>query len=104
MISEIEDVLKRNIMVIVTMSLDGIGRVHDYARVGLSNGMITKEQLTVKDTTKTAQTFTVGFLDHSELFEHKELARHNQFREEQKHTTRLGVPGTTKCFKCQVQK
>ena len=32
MISEIEDVLKRNIMVIVTMSLDGIGRVHDYTR------------------------------------------------------------------------
>jgi sulfatase maturation enzyme AslB (radical SAM superfamily) len=32
MISEIEDVLKRNIMVIVTMSLDGIGKVHDYTR------------------------------------------------------------------------
>jgi sulfatase maturation enzyme AslB (radical SAM superfamily) len=32
MISEIEDVLKRNIMVIVTMSLDGISSVHDYAR------------------------------------------------------------------------
>ncbi len=32
MISELEDVLKRNIMVIVTMSLDGIGSVHDYAR------------------------------------------------------------------------
>jgi len=32
MIPEIEDVLKRNIMVIVTMSLDGIGQVHDYAR------------------------------------------------------------------------
>lgn len=32
MISELEDVLKRNIMVIVTMSLDGIGDVHDYAR------------------------------------------------------------------------
>ena len=32
MIKEIEDVLKRNIMVIVTMSLDGIGSVHDYAR------------------------------------------------------------------------
>ena len=32
MIKEIEDVLKRNIMVIVTMSLDGIGKVHDYAR------------------------------------------------------------------------
>lgn len=32
MISEIEDVLKRNIMVIVTMSLDGIGMVHDYTR------------------------------------------------------------------------
>ena len=32
MIPEIEDVLKRNIMVIVTMSLDGIGRVHDYTR------------------------------------------------------------------------
>ena len=32
MISEIEDVLKKNIMVIVTMSLDGIGKVHDYAR------------------------------------------------------------------------
>ena len=31
-IKEIEDVLKRNIMVIVTMSLDGIGSVHDYAR------------------------------------------------------------------------
>jgi sulfatase maturation enzyme AslB (radical SAM superfamily) len=31
-IKEIEDVLKRNIMVIVTMSLDGIGKVHDYAR------------------------------------------------------------------------
>jgi len=32
MIPELEDVLKRNIMVIVTMSLDGIGEVHDYAR------------------------------------------------------------------------
>jgi len=32
MISEIEDVLKNNIMVIVTMSLDGIGSVHDYTR------------------------------------------------------------------------
>ena len=32
MISELEDVLKRNIMVIVTMSLDGIGKVHDYTR------------------------------------------------------------------------
>jgi sulfatase maturation enzyme AslB (radical SAM superfamily) len=32
MIKEIEDVLKRNIMVIVTMSLDGIGDVHDYTR------------------------------------------------------------------------
>ena len=32
MIKEIENVLKRNIMVIVTMSLDGIGSVHDYAR------------------------------------------------------------------------
>lgn len=32
MITEIESVLKRNIMVIVTMSLDGIGDVHDYTR------------------------------------------------------------------------
>jgi len=32
MIKEIEDVLKRNIMVIVTLSLDGIGSVHDYTR------------------------------------------------------------------------
>lgn len=32
MISELEDVLKRKIMVIVTMSLDGIGNVHDYTR------------------------------------------------------------------------
>ena len=32
MIAEIEEVLKRNIMVIVTMSLDGIGSVHDYTR------------------------------------------------------------------------
>ena len=32
MISEIEDVLKKNIMVIVTLSLDGIGSVHDYTR------------------------------------------------------------------------
>ena len=32
MIPELEDVLKKNIMVIVTMSLDGIGAVHDYAR------------------------------------------------------------------------
>ncbi len=32
MISELEEVLKRNIMVIVTMSLDGIGDVHDYTR------------------------------------------------------------------------
>ena len=32
MIKEIEDVLKRNIMVIVTMSLDGMGNVHDYVR------------------------------------------------------------------------
>lgn len=32
MIEEIEDVLKRNIMVIVTISLDGIGKVHDYTR------------------------------------------------------------------------
>jgi len=32
MISEIEDVLKKNIMVIITMSLDGTGRVHDYTR------------------------------------------------------------------------
>jgi len=31
-IKEIEDVLKKNIMVIVTMSLDGIGKVHDYTR------------------------------------------------------------------------
>lgn len=31
-IPEIEDVLKANIMVIVTMSLDGIGKVHDYTR------------------------------------------------------------------------
>ena len=31
-IPELEDVLKRNIMVIVTMSLDGIGDVHDYLR------------------------------------------------------------------------
>lgn len=32
MISELEEVLKRKIMVIVTMSLDGIGDVHDYTR------------------------------------------------------------------------
>jgi sulfatase maturation enzyme AslB (radical SAM superfamily) len=32
MIPELEDVLKRNIMVIVTLSLDGIGDVHDYVR------------------------------------------------------------------------
>ena len=32
MITEIEDVLKKNIMVIVTLSLDGIGSVHDYTR------------------------------------------------------------------------
>jgi sulfatase maturation enzyme AslB (radical SAM superfamily) len=32
MITELEDVLKKNIMVIVTLSLDGIGMVHDYAR------------------------------------------------------------------------
>ena len=32
MIKELEEVLKKNIMVIVTMSLDGIGKVHDYAR------------------------------------------------------------------------
>tara|TARA_Y100000592_G_scaffold5599_1_gene8059 strand:- start:1068 stop:1985 length:918 start_codon:yes stop_codon:yes gene_type:complete len=32
MIPELEEVLKRKIMVIVTMSLDGIGKVHDYAR------------------------------------------------------------------------
>jgi len=32
MISEIEDVLKRNIMVIVTISFDGVGKVHDYTR------------------------------------------------------------------------
>jgi sulfatase maturation enzyme AslB (radical SAM superfamily) len=32
MIPELEDVLKRNIMVIVTISLDGIGKVHDYTR------------------------------------------------------------------------
>jgi sulfatase maturation enzyme AslB (radical SAM superfamily) len=31
-IPELEAVLKRNIMVIVTMSLDGIGKVHDYTR------------------------------------------------------------------------
>jgi len=31
-IPEIEDVLKNNIMVIVTMSLDGIGKIHDYTR------------------------------------------------------------------------
>jgi len=31
-IAEIEDVLKKNIMVIVTMSLDGLGAVHDYTR------------------------------------------------------------------------
>jgi radical SAM protein with 4Fe4S-binding SPASM domain len=31
-IAEIEDVLKRNIMVIVTMSFDGMGDVHDYVR------------------------------------------------------------------------
>lgn len=32
MIREIEDVLKRGVKVIVTMSLDGTGPVHDYAR------------------------------------------------------------------------
>ena len=32
MIKEIEDILEKGIMVIVTMSLDGIGKVHDYAR------------------------------------------------------------------------
>lgn len=32
MINELEDVLKRNVMVIVTLSLDGIGDVHDYTR------------------------------------------------------------------------
>lgn len=32
MIDELEQVLKKNIMVIVTMSLDGIGKVHDYTR------------------------------------------------------------------------
>jgi sulfatase maturation enzyme AslB (radical SAM superfamily) len=32
MITEIEDVLKKNIMVIVTLSFDGIGDVHDYIR------------------------------------------------------------------------
>ncbi len=32
MIPELEAVLKRNIMVIVTLSLDGIGDVHDYVR------------------------------------------------------------------------
>jgi sulfatase maturation enzyme AslB (radical SAM superfamily) len=32
MIPELEDVLKRKIMVIVTLSLDGIGDVHDYTR------------------------------------------------------------------------
>ena len=32
MIPELEEVLKRKIMVIVTMSLDGIGKVHDYTR------------------------------------------------------------------------
>ena len=32
MIAEIEDVLRRNIMVIVTMSFDGIGDIHDYIR------------------------------------------------------------------------
>lgn len=31
-LKEIEEVLKKNIMVIVTMSLDGIGDVHDYTR------------------------------------------------------------------------
>lgn len=32
MIKEIEDILKNGTMVIVTLSLDGVGRVHDYAR------------------------------------------------------------------------
>ena len=32
MIPELEDLLKRKIMVIVTLSLDGIGNVHDYVR------------------------------------------------------------------------
>jgi len=32
MIKEIEQILQKGIMVIVTMSLDGIGKVHDYAR------------------------------------------------------------------------
>ena len=32
MINEIEEVLKKNIMVIITMSLDGISKVHDYVR------------------------------------------------------------------------
>lgn len=32
MIPELKEVLKRKIMVIVTMSLDGIGKVHDYTR------------------------------------------------------------------------
>lgn len=31
-IKEIENILKNGVMVIVTMSLDGIGKVHDYAR------------------------------------------------------------------------
>jgi sulfatase maturation enzyme AslB (radical SAM superfamily) len=32
MISELEEVLQRNVMVIVTLSLDGIGDIHDYTR------------------------------------------------------------------------
>jgi sulfatase maturation enzyme AslB (radical SAM superfamily) len=32
MIKELEEVLQRNIMVIVTLSLDGTGKIHDYAR------------------------------------------------------------------------
>jgi len=32
MISEIETLLKKGIMVIVTMSLDGVGKIHDYVR------------------------------------------------------------------------
>jgi len=73
MIKEIEDVLKRNIMVIVTMSLDGIGSVHDYTRWPIKWTDYKNTVKAYKRPTKKIQTTTTRLLDNSQLFKHKKL-------------------------------
>ena len=48
-IPELEDVLKKNIMVIVTISLDGIGKVHDYVRWPIKWDKFTQTVNTYKE-------------------------------------------------------